>query len=1384
MSWCTSCRAFCQPAAKDHAPGALDALLALVAWARDPADPALPFVQLRLQLWLREQRRMLVRLTAAIEDRVLVSADDLKADKGTIHLPLVQCSDCLSSGWLTRLPAGTQVIDRSTKSIYDAFFNRRDDLALLYPEADLGSPWLRGERLRVCGSCGQVNYPHPYPLPGGEGEIGRRIPATPDQNLARERCQSCGSEDLVSVFRPVTAHEVQRGGRNQVESEHLCPVCGAEDSLLLFGARSTTLSAVAIQHLWGSGANDHRKLIAFSDSVQDAAHRAGFFAARTYGNNVRMALAQALMAMPGPQVPWPEFRDRLPGHWLHSAANPRAMSPEQFVVELIGPNMTALPDYEALCKTGSLTDWLLDAVAKRLQWEALAEFGHLARRGRSLERVRCAALGIRPGPVAEALPIIAERLAEELGLRTLGPETLRRFLWGFLFHLKHRGAIADPVLASYIEQGGRAWLLGKTLPFLPNIGPHSRRPVFLSLAARHPEFDTIEAPGRRTWYQQWVAKALGEREGGAGASDARALTLLPGRIEPEVYRIVIEVLERAGVLVSFQGREGPVLGLNPHALFLEAEVALLITADGASDLAVPASLAAEIEGMPALDLTVAGAYARSDARPHWLRHIYRTGRIGRVLAAEHTGLLDRRTVLEPLEARFKSEAGEPWNENLLSATPTLEMGVDIGSLSSVLLCSVPPSQANYLQRIGRAGRRDGNALTLTIATGHPHDNYFYARPEEMMAGPVEPPGVFLNASAVLFRQLTAFCLDAWVATGIDETAMPTTLGPVLDAVERYQPERFPYTFIDFVEAQAPVLFTGFCDLLTGSLSERTRDTLEAFLFGGDETDGLRVRLVKRLQAQADERKSFGQRAKALKNEIEALKREPQDESTAARIEEAGREREAVMQISRSISKKHLLNFLTDEGLIPNYAFPEEGITLRSVLWRRLREPVDGRAYESWALEYERGAASALTELAPSSHFFASGRRVQVDQIDLTLSPVETWRLCPACSHAENLDQGDTHSVCPRCGATQWADLGQRRNLIRLRHVLANSEDPRSRIDDGSDERDVEFYNRQLLPDFVKGDVELAYRIASDALPFGFEFVRKVVFRDINFGRFAATGDPTLVGGREAVRRGFRLCRHCGKVQSNGALRTAEDGGKPPAQVHAYDCPKKGSDDPDALVDCLYLYREFQSEALRILLPVTRTETDPRAVPVTQRRDLAGAQTALWRQGGPSAPGPLRRAGSPVRGDAPLPLDLRLGARGDRLPVRAAARRRPPVRGHAPGAGSHDRVRLQPGPGGGRLLSLPLCLSTGVRDGLHLAPGGRGHALGDPGGEGQAGAGRNPLRYPDQPELRVRPGGALHRGLPTALGDRPGGAHPAGCGPRQDGLSPARGRSRLYHRAPS
>ena len=67
------------------------------------------------------------------------------------------------------------------------------------------------------------------------------------------------------------------------------------------GARNATLGAVTIEQTWASPFNDDKKLIAFSDSVQDAAHRAGFFTARTYLNTVRTGLAQVIDQVATPQ---------------------------------------------------------------------------------------------------------------------------------------------------------------------------------------------------------------------------------------------------------------------------------------------------------------------------------------------------------------------------------------------------------------------------------------------------------------------------------------------------------------------------------------------------------------------------------------------------------------------------------------------------------------------------------------------------------------------------------------------------------------------------------------------------------------------------------------------------------------------------------------------------------------------------------------------------------------------------------------------------------------------------------------------------------------------------------------------------------------------------
>ena len=640
------------------------------------------------------------------------------------------------------------------------------------------------------------------------------------------------------------------------------------------------------------------------------------------------------------------------------------------------------------------------------------------------------------------------------------------------------------------------------------------------------------------------------------------------------------------MFVRTTGAQGDTLALAPDTLLLSSAVVQLSSRQGKRTLTVPADAEAALRGMPCLD-AVHERYDDVLPAGGWLIDRFSKGDLRRVIAAEHTGLLDREE-REALEARFKAPQPRRWYENLLSATPTLELGVDIGDLSSVLLCSVPPTQASYLQRVGRAGRRDGNALITTLAEGSsPHDLYFFEDVQEMIAGEVTPPGIFLRAAEVLRRQLAAFCLDDWVTTLTSATALPDKTSPALDAVERADRTRFPYTFTDHVLTNEPRLSQAFLDLLGTDIDDRVRERLTQFLQGTGDEDGLRVRLLKVLEELMEERKLHRKRAEQIKAQIAAVGQRPQDEATKDEIDKLRRERDKVLELVKEINQRDLLNTLTDAGLIPNYAFPEAGIELKSVLWRRKAsdDHTPGAYVALPALRYERPASSALSEFAPENRFYANQRRVEIDQINMGLAKLEWWRLCAGCHHMENLQiHADAHETCPRCGDAMWPDQAQRRQLLRFRQAIANSDDTRVRIDDSADDREPKFYVRQLLADFEADDIKEAWRLNAPDVPFGFEFIARVTFRDVNFGELSKPGDTFSVADQSTARPGFTLCRHCGKVQT--PQRTASQRNAP-AQDHSFECAKRDSNDPADLVDCLYLYREFSSEALRILVPYTR-----------------------------------------------------------------------------------------------------------------------------------------------------------------------------------------------------
>ncbi len=70
----------------------------------------------------------------------------------------------------------------------------------------------------------------------------------------------------------------------------------------------------------------------------------------------------------------------------------------------------------------------------------------------------------------------------------------------------------------------------------------------------------------------------------------------------------------------------------------------------------------------------------------------------------------------------------------LFCSPTMELGIDISDLSVVHMRNVPPSPANYAQRSGQ------EALVFTYASiGSDHDQYFFKRQNQMVAGVVAAP---------------------------------------------------------------------------------------------------------------------------------------------------------------------------------------------------------------------------------------------------------------------------------------------------------------------------------------------------------------------------------------------------------------------------------------------------------------------------------------------------------------------------------------------------------------------------------------------------------------------------------------------------------------------
>ncbi len=154
-------------------------------------------------------------------------------------------------------------------------------------------------------------------------------------------------------------------------------------------------------------------------------------------------------------------------------------------------------------------------------------------------------------------------------------------------------------------------------------------------------------------------------------------------------------------------------------------------------------------------VALTAAEADDDERFGRVRREYQKSEVFQVglWADEHSAQLS------PQENRRLQDLFKRGIRNVLSSTTTLELGIDIGGLSAVLMSNVPPGKAHYLQRAGRAGRRsDGSSLVVTFARAQPYDREVFHRLGDYLGKSLRRPRILLDRKRVVHRHLCAFLL--------------------------------------------------------------------------------------------------------------------------------------------------------------------------------------------------------------------------------------------------------------------------------------------------------------------------------------------------------------------------------------------------------------------------------------------------------------------------------------------------------------------------------------------------------------------------------------------------------------------------------------------------
>lgn len=1057
-------------------------------------------------LWVREVSRIDRALGAAEEQSIFRWSDDGPTAERTGHwLPACYCRSCGRSGWMTSLEPGTDaplLVEQEIRT--NSLEQPRRQRPLLDATAEQRAAIEQGRDVagpRSTGDSSAVLWFH-----AATRELSTRTPSPAEE------------ESGASV--PVLTHTGPEA--EDLAERQTCPSCGDADSIRYLGSSVSTLLSVSLSNLFGMTDLDReeKKTLVFTDAVQDAAHRAGFVQARSRAFALRTYTHKAVG---GREV----TLDALPGLLMDSSESNRSryelLPPDLMDLELFRPYWH--PDATAAERREAARH-----VHHRLGFDLALEFGQRSDLPRSLALTGALSVFVEVPPAA-ARSAAAEALAavEAPSLHLEDPALRLRWVQGVLELLRSRGAIHHEWLGAYLRADGNPYLLNRRQARAEGV------PGFARGGA--PEFPRTGPPLGRTALNTTGTTPLGGQRGRYTTWTARVLGLSNHDAATAVTRLIEALAERKVITGITTSTGGTCYGITADRVRIHTEEhpEVLECAVCHARTGVSAHVRELLNGAPCLTPGCAGHLHPEPVADNYYRRLYAATQPRTVIAREHTGLLDKDVRLQ-LERSFRGNADDPDAApdapNVLVATPTLEMGIDIGDLSTVMLASLPTTVSSYVQRVGRAGRLSGNSLVLAIVRGRGISLPRLNQPLSMINGSVTPPVAYLSAVEILHRQFLAHLIDT-----LDIRSQLPRLETAPDVFEDTG-GRTPLAALITARVRAGLdeLLEGFSATLSGQVRAETLAELARWATGEDP-DSLIGRLAAAQRDWKEERRTLTSRRSHLEKILDEL--ETRDDTHDEELREEKRKtlsslRAVRRQLKDTVTGQHWIAVLERFGLLPNFTLLDDTVELNVAV--TTFNPQEIR-FDTTAHTYSRGVSSALHELAPGATFYAQGIAASIDAVEIgeAGAAIEQWRLCPVCSHSEILGAATGTGSCPNCGSPAYADKGQIIDVVQLRKVSAEVDRSRAAISDDRDDRSTTRFSQHVSYVVPEGGRGSGWYLAQG---FGVEHLPKVELRWLNLGR--GNGERKLLSGHEVSSPLFHVCRHCGHLDSEAGANSRFD----------------------------------------------------------------------------------------------------------------------------------------------------------------------------------------------------------------------------------------------------